>query len=429
MIRKKILVHGTEKSLAEFFTSPFNAGYEPLAILTDEKNFAAVRTRTGEGGEIFTPETLPKFIYRLIDGIVLTDKETAGETTEFFLQNGLEPRKIILCNNTGVPEYFSMPDKDGVPVFFMEGLEFHIRKPDDENFFKNLRFFLQQQKIFYAINPTDYPKAIEQRYQNIFGKKLDWNNLQTWSEKMHRVMLEDSTPLKTRLADKFLVRSYIEEKIGAEYLIPLLGVWEKFDDIDFENLPDKFALKCNHGSGMNIICRDKSNFDFENAREKINAWLSIDYGTATFELHYKDIKKKIIAEKFMTDGKNFDLTDYKFYCFNGKPMYCQIETNRSFELCIDYFDMNFNRMNFERSDHPDSPNPEKFRKPKNFKLMKKLAEKLSKEFIFVRVDFYEIEGKVYAGELTFVPGAAGFKFKSEGTDELWGSLMTLPEKF
>lgn len=429
MIRKKILVHGTEKSLAEFFTSPFNEEYEPLAILTEEKNFAAVKTRTGGGGEIFTPETLPKFVYRLIDGIVLTEKETAGETIKFFLGNGLEPRKIILFAGTGVPEYFSLPDKYGVPVFFMEGLEFHIRKPEDKKFFENIRLFLQLQKRFYSINPVYYPRVFEQIYKNVFGKKLDWNNLQTWSEKMYRVMLEDATPLKTRLADKFSVRSYIEEKIGAEYLIPLLGVWEKFDDIDFANLPDEFILKCNHGCGMNIICRDKSKFDFENAREKINAWLSIDYGTSGFELHYKDIRKKIIAEKFMKDGEHDDLTDYKFLCFDGKPKYCQIMTNRSVNLHVDYFDMNFNHMNFERSDHPNSPHPEKFRKPKNFKLMKKLAEKLSEEFIFVRVDFYEIEGKVYFGELTFTPGGIMFTFKSKGTDELFGNLMTLPEKF
>ena len=260
------------------------------------------------------------------------------------------------------------------------------------------------------------------------GKPLDFNNLQTFTEKMQWIKIFDATPIKSRLADKYLVRKWIAEKIGEEYLIPFFGVWDDFDDIDFDELPDQFVLKCNHGSGMNIIVRDKKSFDKQSAREKINAWLAIDYSCAyaTFELHYTRIKRKIIAEKFMVNGDLPDLIDYKFICCNGKIIYCQYLTDRSTELKLNYFDENWTPTTVERSDHPRSAHPEKIRRPKNFKLMKKLAAKLAKDFAFVRVDFYEIDGRVYFGEMTFTPGAGNFYYKSAGTDEYLGSLLTLP---
>ena len=245
---------------------------------------------------------------------------------------------------------------------------------------------------------------------------------------MQWMKLYDSTPIKTRLADKYLVRQWVAEKIGQEYLIPLYGVWNNFDEIDFENLPNQFVLKCNHGWDMNIICRDKNNFDYEDARQKLTAWLQVDHGITKFQPHYCNIKRKIIAEKFMTDEKNFDLTDYKFVCFNGKPYYCKCTTERSAGIRCDYFDFTWQHMNFEREHYINSDHPEKIAKPKNFELMKKLAAELCKNFAHVRVDFYEIEDKVYFGEMTFTPAAGNIKFKSEGTDEYFGSLMTLPKE-
>ena len=210
-------------------------------------------------------------------------------------------------------------------------------------------------------------------------------------------------------------------------MIPLLGVWDDFDDIDFDELPDQFVLKCNHGSAMNIIVRDKKSFDKQRAREKLNAWLAVDFADLLLELHYTRIKRKIIAEKFMANGDAPDLTDYKFWCFDGKPIVVQCETDRSTDLRFDYFDMDFKHTDIERSDHKLSDHPEKIRKPKKFKLMKKLAATLAEGFPFVRVDFYEIDGQVYFGEMTFTPGAGNFYYKSEGTDEYLGSLLTLPK--
>ena len=366
----------------------------------------------------------------MIDGIVITDFESRNDIINRLIKIGVEPRKIILWNNRGIIEPLTFQDAEGTPVVFMEGLQFHIRNQDDANFVGQMRGWLQAQRQFYALNPKFYPQLVAQQYQNHTGKPLDWNNLQTWTEKMQWIKLYDSTPLKTRLADKFLVREWVAEKIGADYLIPLLGVWNNFDEIDFDTLPNQFVLKCNHGSAMNIICRDKNKFNYESAREKLTAWLAVDYGTLSFEPHYNNINKKIIAEKFMTDGKNFDLVDYKFLCFDGKVHYCQYLTNRSEHLTLDYFDMNWNHLDFERSDHTRSKTIEHFPKPKNFELMKDLASELCKDFAHVRVDFYEIEGKVYFGEMTFTPAATYIKWNSKGTDEYFGSLMTLPaEKY
>lgn len=155
------------------------------------------------------------------------------------------------------------------------------------------------------------------------GKPLDFNDLRTFTEKLQWLKIFDATPIKSRLADKYLVRNWVAEKIGQEYLIPLLGVWDDFDDIDFDDLPDQFVLKCNHGSGMNIIVRDKKTFDKQQAREKLNSWLAFDYGMSDgIELHYTRIDRKIIAEKYIEE-MNGGLLDYKFHCFNGTVKFIQ----------------------------------------------------------------------------------------------------------
>lgn len=368
---------------------------------------------------------MPKFVYNLVDAIVLTDKSTRQRDIDYF-KNFVETKKIICWNPDGYLEHFAEKNSDGTEIFYMEGLEFHIRTPEDDRFFRDTRYSHYLSNQFYSSDGKNYPAKMAELYEKTVGKPLDWNNLKTWSEKMQWIKLYDATPIKTRLADKFLVRSWIAEKIGDEYLIPLIGVWDNFDDIDFDAMPNQFVLKCNHGCAMNIVCRDKKTFDIESAREKINAWMSVDFGTSYFEPHYSNIKRKIIAEKFMTDGESFDLTDYKFLCFDGKPMYCFYAQNRTNDLTIDYFDMDWNHMDFERTETPQSKHPEQIQKPKNFELMKKIAADLSKNFIHVRVDLYEIEGQIYFGEMTFTPLAGYINYKSPGTDEYFGSLMTLP---
>ena len=421
MRKKKVLVQGTLDSLQNFFADAVSNDYEVVAILSEED--ISVED-DDEPLEVLSPRSLPKFIYKLIDGIIFTDAK--GAFVKSFLKQGLAPRKIILWDADEGWGTLTLPDSDGTQVIYFCGLEFHIRNEDDVKFFNIYHWHFQNQWQTKNLDPQLYPVLLSKTFQLRTGKPLDLNNVRTFTEKMQWLKIYDATPLKSRLADKYLVRNWVAEKIGSQYLIPLLGVWNDFDDINFDELPDQFVLKCNHGSGMNIIVRDKKSFDKQRAREKINAWLAVDFATIFLELHYTRIDRKIIAEKFMANGDDIDLTDYKFWCFDGKPTYCKCMTERTTKLRIDYFDMNFQHMDFEQSNHPNSDHPERISKPKNFDLMKELSAKLSEGFAFVRVDFYEIEDKVYFGEMTFTPAAGNFYYKSAGTDEYLGSLLRLP---
>ncbi len=426
MQKKKVLVYGSLESLHNFFSDKISCDYEVVAALSDEPEKISF-TRNGEPLEIFAPQNLPNFIYELVDGIIFTNFAEKKDVIKNFLAKKFSPQKIILWNAQKGWGTLNLHNKDGTQIVYFCGLEFHIRNENDLKFFYETFSRLQNQRKLKNLNPKLYPAFLEKNFQQITGKPLDFKNLQTFTEKLQWIKVFDATPLKSRLADKYLVRSWVAEKIGEEYLIPLLGVWDNFDDIDFDALPNQFVLKCNHGSAMNIICRDKKTFDKQRAREKINAWLAFDFATLSTELHYTRINRKIIAEKFMVNGDNTDLTDYKFVCFNGKAPYCKATTERSTFIRCTYFDMNWQYTNFSRNDYPMSDHPERISKPKNFELMKKLAAKLSEGFAHVRVDFYEIQGKVYFGEMTFTPGAGNFCYKSAGTDEFLGNLLKLPE--
>ncbi len=420
MKKKKILVHGTLESLQNFFSDAVSRDYEVVGILSDEPEKISVANL-----EVLATKNLPAFVQKTIDAIIFTGEDKSS--ADYFIQRGIAPQKIILWDAQQGWNFFGGRDKDGTQVIFFCGLEFHIRNDDDAKFFQETLWRLQTQRQIKNLNPQFYPAVLSQDYQRRMGRTLDFNNLRTFTEKLQWIKIFDATPIKSRLADKFAVRSWVAEKIGDEYLIPLLGVYDDFDDIDFDALPDQFVLKCNHGSGMNVICRDKKSFDKRNAREKLNAWLAFDYAAQNLlELHYTRINRKIIAEKFMANGNLPQPEDYKFYTFAGKPVYCICMTDRATNMKQDFFDMNWKPLPIEMDDYPNSEHPEKIRRPKNFKLMKKLAAKLAEEFAFVRVDFYEIDDKVYFGEMTFTPGAGNFYYKSEGTDEYLGSLLKLP---
>ena len=425
MKRKKVLVEGNLNSLQEFFNSPFNRTYDVQAVISENGVNKPIITGGGKI-EILQPENLPQFIYKFIDGVILTDRQNLQNKMNYFVGKGLEPRKIILWNNQGRSEIFTAKDQNGVEVCFMEGLQFHIRKQEDLNFVNEMQRLFYSQKVFYALHPSQYKSMIENQYR----RKIDWENPKTFTEKIQWLKLYDSTPIKTRLADKYLVKKWVAEKIGEQYVVPLLGVWDNFDDIDFDLLPEQFVLKGTHA--FDVIVRDKKTFDKENAREQMQAWMNIDFGSLWFEFHYNNIKKRIIAEKYLSEKDLVDIRNYKFWCFNGEPKFCALETDRAADgnldnLCIDFFDLNWTHLEMERADHPNTKNPEKLSKPKNFKLMTELAAELCKDFSFVRVDLYEVEGQVYFGEMTFTPGSGLFRYNSAGTDEELGKWLKLPE--
>ena len=423
-MRRKVLVHGTANTLQKFFSDAAAREFDILGVVSDDKISV-------QGLEVISPQSLPQFALKLVDGIIFTADDKAA--ANFFVERGLSLRKIILWDAAQGWKSFDARTTDGTQVIFFCGLVFHIRNEDDAKFFNLIAWRLQNQWRIKNTSPKLYPAILAQDFQKRTGRPLDFNNPRTFTEKLQWLKLFDATPIKSRLADKYLVRRWVAEKIGAQYLIPLLGVWDDFDAIDFDALPEQFVLKCNHGCSMNIIVRDRKTFDRERAREKINAWLAVDYGAQRIlEPHYSRINRKIIAEKFMANGDAPDIDNYKFWCFSGEPVFCGFDSGRTADgnidnLRIDYFDMSWTPNDFENGSHPRSDHPEDIPRPKNFELMKKLAAVLAEGFAFVRVDFYEIDGEVYFGEMTFTPGAGNFSYKSEGTDEYLGDLLKLPK--
>ena len=266
--------------------------------------------------------------------------------------------------------------------------------------------------------------TIKKWYRRKTGKNLGLKNPRTYNEKVQWMKLYDSTPIKTELTDKYLVRNWVKEKIGEEYLIPLLGVWDSFDDINFDKLPEQFVLKCNHGCGYNIIVKDKNKFNKNKARKKINKWLKKDYGLKGYEQHYSDINKKIIAEKYL-ENSNRDLYDYKVWCFSGKAHYIQFLSERNTKgLKMAFYDRKWIKQDFVYSHPMDDKNIEK---PKNLDLLLSLAEKLSQGFNHVRADFYITnEGKIYFGEMTFTSCSGICDWKPDYMDMYFGNLLELP---
>ena len=279
---------------------------------------------------------------------------------------------------------------------------------------------------FYNKVPDE--KFLKRTYALSMNKQLNLEEPKTYNEKLQWLKLYDRKPIYTTMVDKYEVKKYVADIIGEEYVIPTLGVWDKFEDVDFHSLPEQFVLKCTHDSGGLAICKDKSNFDIKKARKKINKSLKRNYYLANREWPYKDVKPRIIAEKYMEDTQTAELRDYKFFCFDGEAKMLFIATDRQKkgeETKFDFFDMDFNHLPFTNG-HPNAAViPQK---PKCFEEMKALAEKLSANIPQVRIDFYEVDEKVYFGEITFFHWSGMKPFKPEEWDEKIGSWIKLPEK-
>lgn len=227
--------------------------------------------------------------------------------------------------------------------------------------------------------------------------------------------LYDNIPLKTKCSDKIKLHQYSEEKLGKDICIPILKIYNSTSEINWDELPDRFVIKCNHGSGMNIIVKDKSKLDIQDAVRKLDTWINTDFAFQNgYELQYHNIERKVFVEEYKEDERQkASLFDYKFWCFNGVPMMYTINDGIG-HGSIMYYTMGHVPMNPYNVKHNDS-----YVTPLNFDLMVEYAKKLSEDFKFVRVDFYEIDNKVYLGELTFTPGSGFFKY----TDEKWSLLF------
>lgn len=269
-------------------------------------------------------------------------------------------------------------------------------------------------------NYKEYGNKLKEWYKNYTGKELNLESPKTFNEKMQWLKLYDSTEFKGKLADKYESRQWLKDELGKDYSVKILGVWDRFDDIDFSKLPNKFILKATHGSGWNIIVKDKSKLNVSDAKKKFNSWLNTNYAFVMgYELHYLFIKPRIIAEEYLGDN----LIDYRFYCYNGDPKEVWVDKysgTQNHKRTI--YDINWNEKEFlcawPRLD-------ENISKPVNFDLMRKISKTISKYFRFVRVDFFEVDSKMYLGEITFIPLSGIGKYIPESYDLIEGELLKL----
>lgn len=256
------------------------------------------------------------------------------------------------------------------------------------------------------------------------GFPCDLDNPTTIQEKLMWLNVYDTNPLKVMCADKIKVHEYCKEKLGEDICVPIIKTYDKVEDINWGELPQQFVIKCNHGSGMNIIVKDKKKLDVQDSIKRLKFWMGDDFTFRNgFEAHYHDIPHKIFVEKYMNDG-NETLYDYKFWCFNGKPKIYTINDGNGHGKWMTFYDMNQNMLPYKRVDFRGEP-PSNIQQPSQFSLMEKYGEILSKDFMFVRVDFYEIGGKVYLGELTFTLGVCLFKYSDEKYDKEVGKMLKL----
>jgi len=255
------------------------------------------------------------------------------------------------------------------------------------------------------------------------GKRLNLKNPRTFNEKQQWLKLYNRKPEYTTMVDKYEAKRYIASIVGEEYVIPVLGVWDRFSDIDFDTLPDQFVLKTTHDSGCFILCRDKSKLDLTAAEEKISKSLKVNYYLHAREWPYKNVKPRILAEEYVEDTVNDALTDYKFYCYGGTPQIMYISKDHAEDPCTDFFDMKFNHLPI-RGGEPNAKIPPE--KPAQFEKMEQLAALLSRDIPFLRVDFYEVNGRVYVGELTFFDVAGFDLHEPKEWDEQMGAWIKLP---
>lgn len=289
---------------------------------------------------------------------------------------------------------------------------------------KDYRFLILAGQGFY--DNMDDEAYLKRKYRACMGKELNLGSPQTFNEKLQWLKLHDRKPEYTTMVDKYAVKKYVADIIGEEYIIPTLGVWNHFDEIDFDKLPNQFVLKCTHDSGGIVICKDKNKLDLKLAKKKMEKCLKRNYYWSSREWPYRDVKPRIIAEQYIEDNnKEGFLTDYKFFCFNGKMkcMYVSVNSHTAKQK-IQFFDRNYNLLPIRRDDYlvfDEIP-----KKPNHLDDMIKIAEQLSRNIPHTRIDFYYIHNRIYFGEITFFTGSGFIPFTDKKWDYKLGSWLKLP---
>lgn len=289
-------------------------------------------------------------------------------------------------------------------------------------------------KIVYILDWMNLSKWIpdsmylKMKYRASFDRPLDLKNPQTFNEKLQWLKLYDRKPFYTDLVDKYKVKQYVAERIGEEYIIPTLGVWDSVEDIDFDSLPNQFVLKCTHDSGGLVICKDKKTLDINEAKRKLRKALKNDFYACGREWPYKNVTRRIIAEQYMEDNATAELMDYKVHNFSGEPRFILVCGKRFSTTGVteDYFTEEWKRMAVKWPDYPNSKLP--LEKPEQLDQILEFSRILAAGLPFVRSDFYIVNGKVFFGELTFFPANGFLNFEPDEWDYTFGSWIQLPKK-
>lgn len=257
------------------------------------------------------------------------------------------------------------------------------------------------------------------------GKVYNDSNVITIQDKINWLTIHEYPEYKTNIVDKILLHEYSKKILGKDICVPILKIYNSTDEINFSELPDKFAIKCNHGSGMNILCNNKSLLNIIEAKKKLNEWMKINYAFEGFEYQYLYVKKRIFVEKYLLD----DIIDYKIYCFNGNPKFIRVQKSLPNHLgkINNYYNLDWSLNEIESGIGDDFVRRPDiiFEKPKNLNLMLEYSQKLSAEFSFVRVDLYDINGTIYLGEMTFTPSNCHFNNKDINQSLFLGNMLDI----
>jgi|SRR5215472_5426297 len=285
------------------------------------------------------------------------------------------------------------------------------------------RFLVTIQQWLYDRVPDRYVQAYQ--FKRVFGRRLNWNSPSSFNEKIHWIRRYYRHPIMTQLADKYGVREYVADKVGAQFLKDLYGVWDYPAAVDFERLPGSFVLKVTWGSGQSIFCRDRSTLDLAKTRLQLGEWMKRGYYWLFREWAYKNITPRILCEEFLLDETSRIPTDYKFFCFNGEPLFIQVVTNRFSNHRRHIFDLGWKHLPFNIG---YSTNCDDIPKPSTLEAMISVGRTLSRGFPFVRVDLYSVGARVIFGEMTWYPDGGCLKFIPEVYDRILGEALILPRR-
>lgn len=299
------------------------------------------------------------------------------------------------------------------------------KKNKFKDFLKGTKIFwtikkLKNQILFIAYSDQ---AIIRKFFKKRLGRKLNLNTPELFNDKLQWLKIYYHNPLLTQCVDKYSVRAFVRERVGERILNELYGVYDKVEEIDFNSLPSTFVLKATHGFGWNIICPNKDELNWKLAVQKMRSWMRLNHYHAGREWAYKNVKPRIVCERFLTDSASGSLRDYKFFCFNGEPQFIQVDFDRFSGHKRNMYDLKWNKLNVVY-EYP-TENIE-VTKPSGLEEMIEVSRQLSKGFIFVRVDLYYVDGQIYFGELTFYPEAGYGKFLPITFEQQLGALLQLP---